>query len=68
MIESALFISAAKTELEHDRPEEALKILDNLILALNGEAIFLKGEIYFKMHCAMIHNILGFYHKDLYNP
>jgi len=93
MIESALFISAAKTELEHDRPEEALKILDNLILALNGEAIFLKGEIYFKMqkwgeslnqfslfleqfpddtkaksYCAMIHNILGFYHKDLYNP
>jgi tetratricopeptide (TPR) repeat protein len=93
MIESALIISAAKKELEHGRPEEALIILDNTIVANNGEAIFLKGEIYFKMqkwgealnefslfleqfpddtkaksYSAMIQNILGFYHKDLYNP
>jgi tetratricopeptide (TPR) repeat protein len=93
MIDSVLIIILAKTELEQGRPEEALKILDNLIVANNGEAIFLKGEIYFKLqkwgeslnqfslfleqfpddtkaksYCAMIHNILGFYHKDLYNP
>ena len=93
MIESALIISAAKKELEQGRPEEALIILDNLTLAKNGEAIFCKGEIYFKLqkwgealnqfslfleqfpadtkaksYCAMIQNILGFYHKDLYNP
>ena len=93
MIESALIISAAKKELEQGRPEEALIILDNLTLAKNGEAIFLKGEIYFKLqkwgealnqfslfleqfpsdtkaksYSAMIQNILGFYHKDLYNP
>jgi len=93
MIEYELIIYSAKTELEHGSPEEALKILDNLIVANNGEAIFLKGEIYFKMqkwgealnqfslfleqfpddtkaksYCAMIQNILGFYHKDLYNP
>ena len=93
MIECELIISAAKNELEKGRPEEALIILDNLIVANSGEAIFLRGEINFKLqkwgealnqfslflekfsddakaksYIAMIHNILGFYHKDLYNP
>jgi tetratricopeptide (TPR) repeat protein len=83
----------ARKALDQSMPEEALTILDHLSLKSNGEAIFLKGEIYYKMqkwgealnqfslyldyfpedkkaisYCLMIQNILGFYHKDLYNP
>lgn len=86
-------ISAAKEALDRNLPEVALTILDKSAVANNGEALFLKGEIYFKLqkwgealnhfslyleqypsdqkaesYCAMIQNILGFYHKDLYNP
>lgn len=86
-------INAAKGALEQNKPEEALIILDKLTADNNGEVIFLKGEIYFKLqrwgealnefslflkyfpqdkkaesYCIMIREILGFYHKDLYNP
>ena len=83
----------AKEALEQNRQEEALAILKPLVIENNGEAIFMTGEIYYKLqrwgealnhfsryleqyptdpkaesYCAMIQNILGFYHKDLYNP
>jgi tetratricopeptide (TPR) repeat protein len=83
----------AKEALEQNRQDEALTILNEMPIPNNGEAIFLKGEIYFKLqkwgealnqfsqylelypsdkkaesYCTMIQNILGFYHKDLYNP
>lgn len=88
-----LIIERAKEALEQNKHEEALAILNEVTIANNGEVIFLKGEIYFKLqrwgealnqfslfleqypsdkkaesYCAMIQNILGFYHKDLYNP
>ena len=86
-------LKSAKEALEQNRHEEALVILDKLASENNGEAIFLKGEIYFKLqqwgdalnqfsryldqypsdtkaesYCILIQSILGFYHKDLYNP
>jgi len=86
-------LKRAKEAYEQNRNEEALTILNGATIANNGDAIFLKGEIYFKLqnwgealnhfslflekypsdrkaesYCAMIQNILGFYHKDLYNP
>lgn len=86
-------LRAAKEFLNQNKPEEALAILDKLSVKNDGEAIFLKGEIYFKLqkwgealnhfslfleqfptdkkaksYCTMIQDILGFYHKDLYNP
>lgn len=93
MGELDISIKRAKKALDQNRHEEALIILNKVTIANNGEVIFLKGEIYFKLqrwgealnqfslfleqypldkkaesYCAMIHNILGFYHKDLYNP
>jgi len=86
-------LKSAKEALEQNRHEEALTILDRLVIGNNSEAIFMTGEIYFKLerwgealnhfslyleqypsdqmaesYCTMIQNILGFYHKDLYNP
>lgn len=93
MIDLELIINAAKEALDQTKPEEALAILDKLTVRNNGEVIFMKGEIYFKLqnwgealnhfslyleqfptdikaksYCIMIQDILGFYHKDLYNP
>lgn len=93
MGELEISIKRAKELLDQNKHEEALIILNKIAIANDGEVIFLKGEIYFKLqrwgealnqfslfleqypldkkaesYCAMIHNILGFYHKDLYNP
>ena len=93
MIENEKYINEAKIALENGFPEDALKILDQLENAGHHEAVFLKGEVYFKLqqwgialnkfshykelepddqrsdsYCLMINNILGFYHRDLYNP
>ena len=93
MSELDLILNQARDVLEQGQPEEALVILDNLADTNNGEVVFLKGEIYFKLqkwgdalnqfsryleqfpgdtkaesYCVIIQNILGFYHKDLYNP
>jgi len=91
--ELEIIVERAKEALDQNRHEEALIILNEIAIANDGEVIFLKGEIYFKLqrwgealnqfslyleqypsdkkaesYCAMIQNILGFYHKDLYNP
>jgi tetratricopeptide (TPR) repeat protein len=91
--ESEIILKRAKVALEQNRLDEAMTILNETTIANNGKAIFLKGEIFFKLqrwgealnqfslfldqypsdqkaesYCAMIQNILGFYHKDLYNP
>ena len=88
-----IIVERAKEALDQNRHEEALIILNEIAIANDGEVIFLKGEIYFKLqrwgealnqfslyleqypsdkkaesYCAMIQDILGFYHKDLYNP
>ena len=93
MREPDLSLVAAKELLGQNKPEEALVILNQISDESNGEVIFIKGEIYFKLqnwgealnhfslflekfptdkkaesYCVMIQNILGFYHKDLYNP
>ena len=93
MIDIDKYMNEAKTALENGQTEDALGILDLLIIEDYHEAIFLKGEIYFKLqhwgkalnefslyrdffpddkradsYCLMIRNILGFYHRDLYNP
>lgn len=93
MGESETILNSAKEALEQNRHEEALKILEKLMIENNSDAIFMSGEIYFKLqrwgealnqfslfleqypsdpkaesYCVMIQNILGFYHKDLYNP
>ena len=46
---SEIIISNAKKALDQNLPESALAILEKLAGANNGEAIFLKGEIYFKL-------------------
>jgi len=91
--ELEIIVERAKEALDQNRHEEALIILNEIAIANDGEVIFLKGEIYFKLqrwgealnqfslyleqypsdkkaesYCAMIQDILGFYHKDLYNP
>lgn len=93
MEEFEKILVSAKEALEQNRTEDALTILNEASIANNGEVMFLKGEIYFKLqrwgealnqfsmlleqhpsdskaqsYCEMIQNILGFYHKDLYNP
>ena len=93
MTEIELIISDAREAFAQSKPEEALAILDKITVENCSEAIFLKGEIYFKLqkwgealnhfmlykdlvpsdknaesYCIMIQNILGFFHKDLYNP
>lgn len=93
MNELEISLNAAKEFLGQNRPDEALTILNKLSALNDGEVIFLKGEIYFKLqkwgealnhfslfleqyptdikaksYCIMIQDILGFYHKDLYNP
>ena len=93
MIDIGRCISEAKSAVESGRTDDALGLLDQLILENYHEAIFMKGEIYFKLqqwgkalnefshyhdfnpedkrsdsYCFMIQDILGFYHKDLYNP
>ena len=93
MGELEIIVERAKEALDQNRHEEALIILNEIAIANDGEVIFLKGEIYFKLqrwgealnqfslyleqypsdkkaesYCAMIQDILGFYHKDLYNP
>lgn len=44
-----LILVAAREALEQNKPQEALKILDNQVLTDYGEAIFLRGEIFFKL-------------------
>lgn len=86
-------LKSAKEAYEQNKNEEALTILNEATIVNNCDAIFMKGEIYFKLqkwgealnqfslfleqhpydlkadsYCTMIQNILGFYHKDLYNP
>jgi len=93
MTELETSLNVAKAFLSQNMPEEALAILDKLSANNDGEVIFLKGEIYFKLqkwgealnhfslfleqfptdmkaksYCIMIRDILGFHHKDLYNP
>ena len=93
MIDIDKFIGEAKAAVESGRTEDAIGILDQLIIENYKEAVFMKGEIYFKLqlwgkalnefslyrdffpddkradsYCLMIRNILGFYHRDLYNP
>ena len=88
-----IIIHNAEVAVGQNRLEEALSFLDKPLLDSNADAIFLKGEIYFKLqkwgealnwfslfleqfptdikaksYCIMIHDILGFFHKDLYNP
>lgn len=88
-----LILDTARKEIDLNRPEEALVILNQVTGENLGEVIFMKGEIYFKLqkwgealnqfsqyleqfpldkkaesYCIMIQDILGFYHKDLYNP
>jgi len=93
MNNSESILLEAKARLEEGRPQEALQLLGQILEVGQGESIFLKGEIYYKLqmwgdalnhfshykelfpddkrsesYCLMIQNILGFYHKDLYNP
>jgi len=93
MGEEDSILKRAKEAIEKNKYEEALAILDKIASENNGDAIFLKGEIYFKLqqwgdalnqfshyldqypsdtkaesYCILIQRILGFYHKDLYNP
>ena len=93
MIDIERYISESKAALENGQTEVALGILDLLIIENYKEAIFIKGEIYYKLqqwgkalnefslyrdffpddkradsYILMIRNILGFYHRDLYNP
>ncbi len=93
MTDLEMIIIGAKEAIERNKPEEALSLLNQEAFGNNGEVIFLKGEIYFKLqnwgealnhfnaylewfpgdkkaesYCLMIQNILGFYHRDLYNP
>ena len=93
MIDLEIIITNSKEALERGMPEEALDILDNQLIENSSDALFLKGEIYFKLqrwgealnqfsrllekspadskaqsYCLMIQNILGYYHKDMYNP
>ena len=93
MIQIEDIINQARAALEQNAHEKALAILSDQSILTNKEALFLKGEIYFKLqrwgealnhfslfleqspsdkkaesYCTMILNILGFYHKDLYNP
>ncbi len=93
MIDIERYIKDAKSAVESGRTADAIGLLDQLILEDYHEAIFLKGEIYFKLqqwgkalnefslysdfnpedkradsYCLMIQNILGFFHRDLYNP
>jgi len=93
MIEWEISLKMAKEFLSQNKPEEAMAILNKLPAENSGEAIFMKGEIYFKWqkwgealnqfsmfleqfpadkkaesYCIMIEDILGFYHKDFYNP
>lgn len=93
MIDIDLYINEFKVAVENGNTEDAIEILDQLIIEDYHEAIFLKGEIYFKLqqwgkalnefslyrdfnpedkradsYCLMIQNILGFFHRDLYNP
>lgn len=49
MSELELKINEVREALEQGQPEEALNILNKLTDINNGEAIFLKGEIYFKL-------------------
>ena len=88
-----LILDTARKEIDLNRPEEALTILNQMSDKNLGEVIFMKGEIYFKLqkwgealnqfslyleqfpsdkkaesYCIMIQDILGFFHKDLYNP
>ena len=88
-----IIINNAKVAVGQNRLDEALSFLDKPLLESNADAVFLKGEIYFKLqkwgealnyfslfleqfptdvraksYCIMINDILGFYHKDLYNP
>ena len=88
-----IVINNAKVAVGQNSLNEALSFLDKPLLDSNADAVFLKGEIYFKLqkwgealnyfslfleqfptdvkaksYCIMINDILGFYHKDLYNP
>jgi len=49
MNEIDIIIDAAKDALSRNKTEEALSILDEISIQGNSDAIFLKGEIYFKL-------------------
>jgi len=49
MIDLEIFMGLAREALIQNRPVEALAILDKLPDENFGEAIFMKGEIYFKL-------------------
>ena len=44
-----IIVERAKEALDQNRHEEALIILNEIAIANDGELIFLKGEIYFKL-------------------
>jgi len=93
MIQSENLLRLVKEALDQNKPDQALLLLENPDVSGSAEALYLKGEIYFKLerwgdalnsfnnylvqfpsdkkaesYCSMIHNILGFFHKDQYNP
>jgi hypothetical protein len=49
MSDLEIFMALAKEALVQNRPEEALAILDKMPIENAWEAIFMKGEIYFKL-------------------
>lgn len=49
MKKSEISLQTAREAFELRSPEEALEILEKLAGVPNGEMIFLKGEIYFKL-------------------
>ena len=49
MIDIERYIGKAKAALENGQTEVALGILDQLIIENYKEAVFMKGEIYYKL-------------------
>ncbi|MEI6140174.1 MAG: tetratricopeptide repeat protein [Mariniphaga sp.] len=49
MIDIERYINEAKAALENGQTEDAIGILDQLIIENYQEAMFMKGEIYYKL-------------------
>ena len=49
MTDRDLIIAKAKEALDRNLAEEALAIIENQSVENNGDILFLKGEIYFKL-------------------
>lgn len=49
MSELDLSLGAAREFIDQNKPDQALAVLDKLAAYNNGEVIFLKGEIFFKL-------------------